>query len=79
VHAHQLAVAAEPKGSCRAEVAALLTEEEAGSLKTEEKTKSDAIGTKGGKPTTFELETTDPTVHQLGTGSNGIGRMPIVG
>ena len=50
----------------------------AGSLKTEEKTRTVASGAKGGEPTTFVLETTEPTVHQLGTGSHRIGRMPII-
>ena len=27
-------------------------------------------------PTTLELETTDPPVHQLGTGSNRVGHTP---
>ena len=45
----------------------------AGSLKTEEKTRSVVPSSKGGKPTTCETETTDPPVHQLGTGSNRDG------
>ena len=49
-----------------------------GSLKTEEKTKSVAATTTGGEPTTIDIETTDPPVHQLGTGSKRIGRVPII-
>jgi len=30
-------------------------------------------------PATLDVETTDPPVHQLGTGSNRTGRMPANG
>ena len=47
------------------------------SLKTEEKTRTVDSRSRGGRIlTTLDDVSTDPTMHQLGTGSNRTGQMP---
>jgi hypothetical protein len=72
------AAAVELEGSCRA-----WSERPwsawtwADSLKTEEKTKTIDPRSRGGRIlTTLDDDSNDPPMHQLGTGSNRVGRMP---